>query len=193
MKIFLMTSPVDFAGEQEFIEQMFEKFPFMLQVRKPGYTDSKMEKFLLSLAPEVRESAILHGNPEMAKSFSMAGFCEKAPFFEKNNVVSDLKNYAFCESIAALEQLPKEISGAFLYPIFDSLTEPAIKSGFSDGVKLSKLPFDVFACGGVSEDEFKELLQNGFSGACVCGSVWNYADPIVAWNRITRMAFRLSQ
>lgn len=192
MKVFLMTSPVDFAGEHELIEQLFESYPFSLQIRKPEYSESQMEKFLLGLPSEIREMSIVHGFKDLATSFSMAGYAEKTSFFQGNSLDSSLKNYAFCRKIEDLLSLPKELSGAFLYPIYDSLTEPSVKASISAEYCVSDLPFPVFACGGVSEENFSELLKRGFAGAVVCGSVWNYADPLVAFKRITRMAFRLS-
>lgn len=193
MKIFLMTSPVDFAGEHELIEQLFEKHPFSLHVRKPKHSEQGLEKFLLGLPAEIRELAILHGNPEIADSFSMAGVALPFPHIENIPENFEKKLYGKSHQIKDLENLPKRLSGVILYPVYDSFTEPSVKSQIPSDFSASQIPLDTLACGGVSEDEFKELMNKGYAGAIVCGSVWNYADPVIAWNRITRMAFRLSQ
>lgn len=198
MQFSIMTSPIDFAGEQELIELMFEKSPFSLHINRFDNSEQKMERFLLSLPPEIRETAILHGNPELAESFSMGGFALKLSSFEKDNSFIEnfktLKKYVICENLEELGKIPSGLTNVIINPVYDSLTNPSLKSKLSlDFLLPENTGKKYVACGGVSEDEMEELAKKGFSSVIVCGSVWNYADPMVAFNRVSRMAFRLSQ
>lgn len=182
----LLTSPVNFAGEHELLETMFEKYPFSLHVRKPGFSEGSLEKYLLGLNEDIRSVAVLHGSAEMAQSFGMAGVALPASHILGGvEVPCDLKKFAWCRSLEEVSALP-EVDGAILFPVFDSLTEIGAKGQFA-GQKVQNLSKNrVFAAGGISEDEFKEVASLGYAGVALCGSVWNYADPVPAWNRICR-------
>lgn len=185
LNLILLTSPVNFAGEHEHLEEMFEKFPFQLHVRKPGFSEGQLEKYLLGLNEEIRSMAVLHGSEDLANCFGLAGVCRAATSFGNGNVqFAGGKQYAWCRSIEELSALPK-VDGAILWPVFDSFTEIGVKGKFS-AENVQDINNKVFAAGGVDEENFTELSSKGFAGAAICGAVWNYADPIPAWTRICR-------
>jgi len=184
LNIILQTSPVNFAGEHELLEQMFEKFPFSLHVRKPGFSEGQLEKFLLGVNEEIRSMSVLHGSRDMAESFGLAGFALPASHLELASAC-DLKRFAVCRSLEELGTVPS-VDGAILYPVFDSYTEIGAKGKFAGESVLAYAKTRIFAAGGVDEDRFKEIEKLGYAGAVVCGAVWNYADPLPAWTRVCR-------
>lgn len=184
LNLILLTSPVNFAGEHEHLEEMFEKFPFQLHVRKPGFSEGQLEKFLLGLNEEIRSMAVLHGSRDMAEAFGLAGFALPATHLELAAPPCGLKHFAWCRSLEELSAAPK-VDGAILYPVFDSYTDIEAKGKFA-GVSVGEFGNRGIAAGGVDEDRFGELQKLGYAGAAICGAVWNYADPLPAWNRICR-------
>ncbi len=196
MDILLFTSPVDFAGECENLEEMFATCPFSLQIRKPHHSERQLERFLLSLPQEIREMAVLHGDQEMAQSFSLMGYAGAMSIKNRGEGcgAQDLPFYAVCSKEEELENLPQSVSGAFLYPYFDSLSEPHVQGLYKRSeISESVIPGAerAFACGGITEDDFLHFRKRGFKGAAVCGGVWNYADPLAAWLRVTRASRRI--
>lgn len=189
----VITSPEDFADEHVLIERMFQQGLSKLHVRKPGHSKQGLDYWLLGLGLEYRSRCVLHGDLNTALYLEVGGFHANPSFFA--NPISTPKPPSFsysasCHSLKEIEDLPSSIDYAFLSPIYDSISKVGYQSAFSAGElkaffgasREKKLPL-VYALGGIDNDNLEEVKELGFSGAALLGGIWNYADPLNAWNK----------
>ena len=168
MKIVLITSPENFADEHALVEQMFEMGLENLFVRKPNLPESLIERWTLGINYKWHEKLL----PWQGSAHSF-------------------------EELKKLEN--REI--VLLSPIFDSISKPGYKSKFTKeelktgiakwhafvgGHTVGALPATplLYALGGIDAENIREIADLGFDGAAVLGAVWNYADPVGAFERI---------
>jgi len=156
--IALISSPENFAGEHEILEQMFERGLKMLYARKPQMPEPLLERWII-------------------------GF--------------DIKwhNYIlpWQGSAHSFEELKKiNIDICFLSPIFDSISKFGYKAKYNnqelkegiaawrDFQKKENRSQKLFALGGVDSENIATLVELGFDGAAVLGTVWHNPDPVEA-------------
>ena len=172
MNIYLVTSPINFASEQDLIENMYAFKPFSLHIRKPNFSEREMEKYLLSLAPEILENAVLHGFKDLSNDFG----------------IQNREQYFWRESITELPEIIPENSKYFLFSVFDSFSNPD-KKGFlksnSDLLKrfLEKNKENLIGAGGIDSDNFEILKEIGFKNIALSGGIWNYADSVSVFKK----------
>jgi thiamine-phosphate pyrophosphorylase len=162
MRLSLITSPENFADEHALIERMFELGLESLFVRKPNLPETLIERWTLGINCE------WHG--------------KLLPWQGSAHSFDELKKIENREII-------------LLGPVFDSISKHGYKSKFSrdelkEGIaewralKPGNSEIKLYALGGIDAENIKELEELGFDGAAVLGAVWNYADPIGAFERI---------
>lgn len=160
LKLSLITSPENFADEHALIEKMFELGLEKLFVRKPNMEEALTERWILGINYKYHDRLIpWHGS---AHSF------EELKKFEGKDII-------------------------LLSPVFDSISKHEYKSKFSkEELKTGIAEWRVRACpmptlyalGGIDAENINELAELGFDGAAVLGAVWNYADPVGAFEKI---------
>ena len=101
---------------------------------------------------------------------------------------------AFCRSLDQLEQLPQWVAGALVGPVFQpqSVYEPVkfhgiepIQDKLSSLVGASNIP-QVIAFGGIDHETLDEIKKLSVQGVSVLGGIWNYADPVNAFIKLSR-------
>lgn len=158
----LITSPENFEGEQALIERMFELNLENLFVRKPNLSKVLIEQWLLGINYKWHKKIL--------------------PWQGSVHSFEELKEMASREMV-------------LLSPVFDSISKYGYKSKFSreelkvgiakwrrfigDGSEVK-----LYALGGINAKNIYGLKELGFDGAVVLGGVWNYADPVVAFESI---------
>jgi len=156
MRLSLITSPENFADEHSLIERMFELGLENLFVRKPNLSDNLLERWTLGINYKWHERLL--------------------PWQGSVHSFEELKNFDYKEII-------------LIGPIFDSISKPGYKSKFSKeelktGIANWHSRTKLYALGGIDSENIGELAELGFDGAAVLGAVWNYADPVGAFERI---------
>lgn len=103
---------------------------------------------------------------------------------------------AFCRDMDQLEQLPQWVAGALIGPIFQpqSVFEPVKFHGVetlanklttiasSDSAKIPQ----IIAFGGIDHENLDDIKKLPLQGISVLGGIWNYADPVNAFIKLSR-------
>jgi len=156
--IVLISSPENFAGEHEIIEQMFECGLKMLYARKPQMPDPLLERWAIGFDIKWQGNIFpwqgsAHSFEELEKT--SADICFLSPVFDSISKFGYKAKYNHQE----------------------------LKDGIAawrDFQKKENLSQKLFALGGVAAENIAELASLGFDGAAVLGAVWHNPDPVEA-------------
>ncbi|MCL2282696.1 MAG: thiamine phosphate synthase [Fibromonadales bacterium] len=159
-QIALISSPDNFAGEHEMLEQMFEKGLQTLYARKPQMPDALLERWLLGFNFKWHDKILpwpgsAHSFEELEKTNSEIRFL--SPVFDsisKHGYKAKYSKEELREGIAAWKKTHQQ---------------------------------KLFALGGVEASNIAELAELGFSGAAVLGAVWHSFDPVGACEEILNL------
>ena len=85
----------------------------------------------------------------------------------------------------------RELSYAFLSPVFDSLSKPGYAAAGFDAAAVRAVAaapgaVPLVALGGVTAARLPEVAAMGFGGAAVLGGVWGADDPVAAVEDLLR-------
>lgn len=120
----------------------------LFHLRKPGWSSEVVKKFLNELSEDVRSKTVVH---------------------------QDFKGS--CHSFEEVEKLDGKKEYCFLSPVFDSISKPDYKASFDKEELKEFLKKDrkikVIGLGGVTEENYSELIELGFDGGAFLGSVWS--------------------
>ncbi len=202
MRLWLTTSPDDFASEFDDIEQMFSRGLSRLILQKrsrtgaPYATESEYERWLMALPMECRDRIWVRGTPDLAERLDVRGCVTEA-----GSLLGDVpeswkrvNTVAFCRDMDQLEKLPQWVAGALVGPVFQpqSVYEPVkfhgiepIQDKLSSLVGASNIP-QVIAFGGIDHETLDEIKRLPVQGVSVLGGIWNYADPVNAFIKLSR-------
>ena len=202
MRLWLTTSPDDFASEFDDIEQMFSRGLSRLILQKrsrtgaPYATESEYERWLMALPMECRDRIWVRGTPDLAERLDVRGCVTEA-----GSLLGDVpeswkrvNTVAFCRDMDQLEKLPQWVAGALVGPVFQpqSVYEPVkfhgiepIQDKLSSLVGASNIP-QVIAFGGIDHETLDEIKKLSVQGVSVLGGIWNYADPVNAFIKLNR-------
>ena len=101
---------------------------------------------------------------------------------------------ALCRDLEQLEKLPEWVAGALVGPVFQpqSVFEPVkslgigLVSGALGAISASKIP-QVVVFGGIDHETLDEIKKLPVQGVSVLGGIWNYADPVNAFIKLSRV------
>ena len=204
MRLWLTTSPDDFASEFDDIEQMFSRGLSRLILSKRGRggspyaTENDYERWLMALPMECRDRIWVRGTPDLAERLDVRGCVTEASSL-MGDVPESWKRVncvAFCRSLDQLESLPEWVAGALIGPVFQpqSVFEPVKFHGIEvvlnklnelSGADASRIP-QVIAFGGIDHENLDEIKKLPVQGVSILGGIWNYADPVNAFIKLNR-------
>ncbi|WP_405342067.1 thiamine phosphate synthase [Fibrobacter sp.] len=204
MRLWLTTSPDDFASEFDDIEQMFSRGLSRLILSKRGRggspyaTENDYERWLMALPMECRDRIWVRGTPDLAERLDVRGCVTEASSL-MGDVPESWKRVncvAFCRSLDQLESLPEWVAGALIGPVFQpqSVFEPVKFHGIEvvsnklnelSGADASRIP-QVIAFGGIDHENLDEIKKLPIQGVSILGGIWNYADPVNAFIKLSR-------
>ena len=204
MRFWLTTSPDDFASEFDDIEQMFSRGLSRLILSKRGRggspyaTESDYERWLMALPMECRDRIWVRGTPDLAERLDVRGCVTEAGSL-MGDVPESWKRVncvAFCRNLDQLEQLPEWVAGALIGPVFQpqSVFEPVKFHGIESVVNAlkdlsranaPKIP-QIIAFGGIDHENLDEIKKLPIQGVSILGGIWNYADPVNAFIKLSR-------
>ena len=201
MRLWVCTSPDDFSAEFDDIEQMFSRGLSRLILSKRGRggapyaTESDYERWLMALPMECRDRVWVRGTPDVAEQLDVRGCIAEASSL-MGDVPESWKRIncvAFCRNLEQLSQLPGWVAGALVGPVFQpqSVYEPVKTYGTAAIEKLAasgtaNLP-PVIAFGGIDHENLDEIKKLPVQGVSVLGGIWNYADPVNAFIKLSRV------
>jgi len=156
----LISSPENFAGEHEMLEQMFERGLQMLYARKPQMPEPLFERWLLGFDLKLQEKIFpwpgsAHSFEELENISESVDICFLSPVFDS------ISKFGYKTKFSK-DELRKGIANW---------------KNFHNSQKL-------FALGGIEAENIAEAVELGFDGAAVLGAVWHSSDPVGAWEEI---------
>ena len=204
MRLWLTTSPDDFSSEFDDIEQMFSRGLTRLILSKRGRggapyaTESDYERWLMALPMECRDRIWVRGTPDMAERLEVRG-CVCDAVLLAQDVPERWKRVnciAVCRNLEQLKKMPEWVAGALVGPVFQpqSVFEPVKTHGVetlanklttiasSDSAKIPQ----IIAFGGIDHETLDEIKKLPVQGVSVLGGIWNYADPVNAFIKLSR-------
>lgn len=179
----VISNPVAVANEISLIHSLFEEGLALFHVRKPEFTEIEMMQFIQQIKPEFRSKLVLHTQHQIADAFGISKihFSERErnqtllfPF--ENKTVSTSSH-----TIADFNALEPCFEYAFLSPVFKSISKENYASEIDlfEAVKSRKnFRTKMIALGGISPENSKTTLENGFDGIALLGAIWNHENPV---------------
>lgn len=162
-EIVLISSPENFAGEHEMLEQMFEHSLKTLYLRKPKMPETLLERWVLGINIKWHDNIL----PWVGSAHNF-------------NELDKINNTDICFLSPVYDSISK-----FGYKHNFSINE--LKEGITcwkDFQRKQNKTQKLFALGGVETSNIKELVELGFDGAAVLGAVWHSSDPVETWKEI---------
>ena len=161
-QITLISSPENFAGEHEILEEMFELGLQRLYARKPQMAEVLLERWIIGFNIKWHNNILpwpgsAHSFEELEKT--NANVCFLGPVFDsisKFGYKSKFSHRELKKGIAAWKAFQKKEN------------------------RSQKL----FALGGVEAGNLSKLAKLGFDGAAVLGTVWHNPNPVEAFLEI---------
>ena len=180
MKLAIMTKPTFFVEENKILEALFEEGLDDLHIYKPNSSPVYTER-LLSLLPENTHRRItVHAHFYLKEEFGLAGIhlddaTSERPAGYRGNFSRS------CNDLQLLKEAKKKARYVFLRNIFDSLSERDEKSTFTltdlqAASRQGLIDKHVYALGGLSLDNARQMKDLGFGGVVICGDLWNRFD-----------------
>lgn len=201
MRLWVITSPDDFASEYDDIEEMFRRGLTRLildkRTRFDGFARTdEYERWLLGLPMECRDRIWLSGTPDMAERLDLRG-CVCDARLLMGDVPERLKRINCIARVSSVDEyaaLPDWVSGVLVGPVFQPLSAlgPAEPLGLDFVEKISKMecwgncPPALILGGGVDVDSLEDFRRFAPAGVASLGGIWNYADPVNAFVKLNR-------
>ena len=163
-QIALISSPENFAGEHEILEQMLEGGLQMLYARKPQMPEPLLERWMLGLDIKWHGNILpwqgsAHSFQELEKIGDNIEICLLSPVFDS------ISKFGYKAGFGRQE-------------LRDGI------AAWKDFQKKENRSQKLFALGGVEAGNIAELAELGFDGAAVLGTVWHNPDPVEALKEI---------
>ena len=193
MRLWLWTSPDNFASEYDDIEEMFRRGLTRLILDKRGRGDNSRattddyERWLLSLPMELRDRIWVRGTPDVAEQLDVRGcVCEAQSFMgEVPESWKRVNCVALCRNVEEAESLPDWVAGALLGPVMQPQSALEVVETLGTSLNVNaKAPLILW--GGVDTDTVEDFKKMSPAGVACLGGIWNYADPVNAFIKLNR-------
>ncbi len=189
MKI-LISNIESSSSEYEIIHSYLKDRSNLFHLRRYDFEEEEVAEFLSEFSEIERKQIVLNHHHYLASEFGI----NRLHFSEKDRKeIDDEKLHRFADvgfilstSVHDLEtfnELPECFSYAFLSPVFDSVSKSDYKAVSFD-LSQKKNNIQLIALGGITIDNYKQALDNGFDGVAFLGGVWKQPNPIEIINKI---------
>lgn len=177
MKLILMTTPHFFVEEHQILSALFEEGLDILHLRKPN-TEPIFSERLLQLIPDTfRKNIVTHDHFYLKNEYGLHGIHLNERNPELPNNYKGHKSIT-CHNAEELCSNKGIYDYVFLSPIYDGISDPTQISQFSskdlsEMAKQKLLGKNVIAKGGVELENIPYLMDLGFGGVVISGSLWS--------------------
>jgi len=177
MKLIIMTKATFFVEEDKILTALFEEGLENLHLYKPNTEPVYSERLLTLLPEDYYRKITVHDHFYLREEYGLRGIhldnvSTEPPYGYKGKISRT------CHSIDELRDAKRESNYVFLQNIFDSHSNTADKQTFTyDELKAAArqglIDRNVYALGGISLDNIRQVRDFGFGGVVVCGDLWN--------------------
>ena len=199
MHLALISPESEEPRERRILKALFTAGLTRYHVRRPGWDSAKVRRWLMAAPATWRSSLVLHGHPDLAREFGLAGVHWGEATAPLNPPPQPAPSRA-CHTPEALEKALGHYAAVLYSPVFESLSKPGHAPGKATG--LDRIPrilaarrgaaknTTVYALGGMTSENLATAAGLGFDGAAVLGSVWHAADPVAAFKGLQEAMLR---
>lgn len=184
----VITNPTAIANETNTIHALFENGLELLHIRKPDFSESEMRVFLSSINPEYRQQLVLHSQHQIAEEFEIIRFhltekhrfeiCPETLYWYNEKGV---RLSTSTHTIVDFNALNILYEYAFLSPVFPSISKANHQSRidlFEVIKERTNFSTQLVALGGISPENMKTTIAQGFDKNALLGTIWNSKQPI---------------
>ena len=187
-RLIVITDPEFFDDEAEILNQLFEAGLMRLHIRKPRSQRKAVEKLVSEIDSKFRALVTMHYHSDLVSEMNLGGMHFSFPQIKE---VKPSGGYTISCSLHQWEELAEveeKIDYCFMSPVFNSIS----KVGYQANKKLLQVPSfaqNVFALGGITEANCKDVIDGGYSGIAVLGYLW--INKAKAFERFTVLREKL--
>lgn len=180
MKLVIMTKPTFFVEEDKILTTLFEEGMENLHIHKPESSPMYSERLLSLLSENYYRKITVHDHYYLKTEYNLGSIHIDDPASPVPEGYKG-KYSRTCTELSQLKDFKKKSEYVFLKGVFDSLSEPGIKSHFTNE-KLEKaaqnglIDRHVYAMGGMNLENIRTIKELGFGGIVICGDLWNRFD-----------------
>ncbi len=175
----LVTTSNFFNEEAAIINSCLKENNWRLHIRKPDQSIEKIEELVASIQPEFRSRTSIHYHPELAIKHQLSGVHFSSKQFKEG---VDLTQYqphfkcsTSCHTISEVYE-SSEMDYVFFGPVYPSISKEGylpIYNHYQISDFLSGQEQDIYALGGITQENKQSTLNMGFSGVALLGDFWS--------------------
>ena len=186
LHVAIISTPNLKDGEDKIMVNLFNAGVSKFHLRKPDHSPSSIARLLKKIPADYHKRIILHRAYELLNDFDLGGYHHRSD--EKLKDVAGTRS----RSLHKINELQIEtdiLDYVFFGPVFHSIS----KAGHKPKVTLSNLSSAlekldmkgrrplVYALGGIRRNKISTIVETGFDGVALLGSIWGKPDPVVAY------------
>lgn len=197
-KVTIVSSEHEIENEIEIIEELLNTELGCFWLRKPSWDEEKTIDFFSKIDKKLRGKILL--SYSIAGKFSLVSkdifgvhFSEKERSLYSNKLFTDLRTRGFListsvHSLDTFQLIDGYFDRAFISPVFNSISKQDYKSN-AEIWKLGKIKSKTskIGLGGIDATNYKEIINEGFNGVAILGTIWNYKNPVERWMEFQNM------
>lgn len=150
-----------------------------VHLRIPGASETDFRKVLDSLEPAYHQHIVLCDHYALLAEYDVAGvYLPYRRVAEWRDIpLAPHQTIAVgAHSLQELQELPFTPDYALLSPLFDSISKEGYQGNsalLSCREELLKLPYPVYALGGITPERQETVAKAGYAGVAVLGDIWS--------------------
>lgn len=178
-----ISSEAESRNESATIQQLLCGGMDLFHIRKYHYSDKMLVDFTEKIDLKFRERLVLHSHFHLAEKLQIhrlhineklrkTGF----EFFHSEFIYS-----TSVHSIEDFNQISNKWDYAFLSPVFPSISKKGYgidENVFEEIKNRTNTAVKLIGLGGVHQDNYKRLRNQGADGAALLGSIWQNPKPL---------------
>ena len=191
LKITVISSPNFKNQEAVMITRLMEAGLEKFHLRKPEASSNEIASLLEEIPSVHHPKIIIHRKIELLEDYKLGGYHHRSD--EKLKEISSSRS----RSLHKPRELQIEtdiLDYVFLGPVFSSVS----KAGYKPKMSLSQLKScltnhslkkkrpDVYALGGIRKNKISTVIELGFDGVALLGSIWGKPDPVQAYKEFMK-------
>lgn len=196
MKLIILSPDTDIPQETTTANRLLDMGAHRFHIRKPHYTSAQYEQYIAQINPQHRRRLVIHGSYELYSNLKIGGIHLNTAARGNKEVWDQLKGIpasAISTSFHSWQEITDNTYPyryVFISPLFDSISKSGYKAAIalqdiSDTRKKAEKDHrfcpQIVGLGGISPHNMPQLLQHGYDGAALLGSIWQSPDPIAAF------------
>ncbi|WPR74137.1 thiamine phosphate synthase [Algoriphagus sp. NG3] len=189
-----VSSPEILENEPAVINQLFTAGLELFHLRKPEMGEEKFRYLLDGISDEHRSKLVLHQHHEIAREFGI----HRIHFKEVERLKLTANDYRRMEntelvystsvhSPEAFQSLNQAFCYAFFGPVFESISKPGYKPDKDTKPDFGKhRSTKLIGIGGITQTNAASVLEQGFDGVALCGTIWESRNKVEAFETTLR-------